>query len=107
LRTDQIFLSAVTLGELQTGVERTRHRDPNKAAEIEAWIGQLEASLQVLPMDGTCFREYARLMCGKPDQMLEDAMIAATARVHDLTVATRNGRDFRALGVRMTNPFEP
>lgn len=107
LRSDQIYLSAVTLGELQSGVERTRLRDPEKAAEIEAWIGQLDASLQVLPMDGTCFREYARLMCGKPDQLLEDAVIAATARVHGLTVATRNGRDFRTLGVPMTNPFEP
>jgi predicted nucleic acid-binding protein len=106
LRSDQILLSTVTLGELQTGVERTRKRDPVKAAEIEAWIGKLEASLHVLPMDSACFREYGRLICGKPDQMLEDAMIAATARIHGLTVATRNGRDFRTFGVPMTNPFE-
>jgi predicted nucleic acid-binding protein len=106
LRNDQIYLSAVTIGELPAGVERTPRHDPLKAAEIEAWIGQLDASVSVLPMDGRCFREYARLMCGKPNQMLEDGMIAATARVHGLTVATRNVRDFRTLGVPMTNPFE-
>jgi hypothetical protein len=45
-------------------------------------------------------------MYGKPDSLLEDLMIAATARVHELTVATRNERDFAAAGVRIFNPFK-
>jgi toxin FitB len=58
-------------------------------------------------MDARCFREWARLMNGKSDTLLEDAMIAATARVHGLTVASRNERDFATLGVTLLNPFLP
>ena len=106
LRDDQIFLSAVTVGELQTGIEMTRQQDPAKAAEIEAWVEQVADSYQVLPMDTTCFREWARLMMGKPDRLMEDVMIAATARVNDLIVATRNERDFEQLRVEVLNPFQ-
>jgi predicted nucleic acid-binding protein len=105
LRDEQLFLSAVTLGELQAGIERTRDQDTKKAEEIESWVNQLADSIQVLPMDAPCFREWARLMNGKSDTLAEDAMIAATARVHGLTVATRNERDFKALGVALLNPF--
>ena len=82
LREDQLYVSAVTIGELQAGVERTRKQDAAKASEIAAWVDQLEASYRVLPMDTQCFREWARMMEGKPDDRLEDVMIAATARVH-------------------------
>lgn len=100
-----IYLSAVTVGELQAGVERTRRQDPAKAAEIELWIDQLADSYQVLPMDTACFREWARLMSGRANDLIENAMIAATARIHQLTVATRNERDFAHLGVKIFNPF--
>jgi predicted nucleic acid-binding protein len=56
-------------------------------------------------MDSLCFREWARLMKGKSDQLLEDAVIAATVRVHALTVATRNENDFALLSVELINPF--
>ena len=56
-------------------------------------------------MDGAALREWARLMHGKSDALYEDAMIAATARIHGLTVATRNERDFHNLGVPIVNPF--
>lgn len=103
---EQLFLSAVTMGELQAGIERTRRQDRPKADEIEIWVDQLAGSYQILPMDALCFREWGRLMDQKPDQLLEDAMIAATARVHRLTVATRNERDFRRLDVHIFNPFK-
>jgi toxin FitB len=105
LPPNQLALSAVTIGELQAGVERTRRQDPRKAHEIERWLDQLSASYEVLPMDAPCFREWARLMEGKPEQLLEDMMIAATARVHHLTLATRNVRDFTGIDVRVVNPF--
>jgi predicted nucleic acid-binding protein len=57
-------------------------------------------------MDALCFREWARLMHGKPDDLLEDVMIAATARIHDLILATRNERDFASLGLQIFNPFK-
>lgn len=103
---EQLFLSAVTLGELQAGIERLRHQDAAKAREIELWAEQLAASYQILPMDTTCFREWGRIIARKPDELLEDAMIAATARVHHLIVATRNEGDFKRLDVSIVNPFK-
>jgi predicted nucleic acid-binding protein len=56
-------------------------------------------------MDAVCFREWARLLEGKQEHLLEDAMIAATARIHGLVVATRNDKDFAQLDVPIENPF--
>jgi len=106
LRDEQICLSAVTLGELQEGIERTRKQDATKASAIEAWVDQLENSATVLPIDGRCFRETARMMAGKREDLFYDVMIAATARLHGLTVATRNEKDFKHLGVAIINPFK-
>ena len=106
LRPEQIFVSAVTIGKLQTGVELTRKNDPAKAHEIEDWLDQIEASLAALAMDSRCFREWARLMVGKSGAYSEDAMIAATGRVHGLVIATRNERDFRQFQVPVFNPFQ-
>jgi toxin FitB len=106
LQVGQVFFSAVTFGEIQRGVELTRRQDVAKASEIEAWAKQLENASQVLAMDAACFREYARLMHRRSNTLSEDAMIAATARVHGLTVATRNERDFRHLDVAVVNPFK-
>jgi toxin FitB len=58
-----------------------------------------------VPMDASMFREWARLMEGRSEQLLEDAMIAATARIRGLIVATRNVRDFKGLAVEVFNPF--
>ena len=102
----QGFFSAVTFGEIQAGVELTRRPDPAKANEIEAWATQLERSSQALPLDAACFREYARLMHGRSETLVEDAMIAATARVHGLTVATRNEGGFAHFDVAVLNPFK-
>jgi toxin FitB len=102
---EQVFISAVTLGELQAGVENARRQDTGRADIIESWIDNVAASYNVLPMDGGAFRCWARLMHGKPADLIADAMIAATAVVHNLTVATRNLRDFERLGVPAFNPF--
>jgi predicted nucleic acid-binding protein len=103
---EDLHLSAVTLGELQAGVEITREQDPNKAAEIEAWIDRVEQMWNVLPPDGRTFRTWARLMHRQQDHLLDDALIAATALVHHLIVVTRNVKDFSAFEVRVLNPFE-
>ena len=106
LRPEQVCLSAVTLGELQEGIERTRRQHPSKAAAIERWVDQLEELHFVIPMDGSCFREAARLMQGRQEDLQDDAMIAAIARLHGLTVATRNERDFVHMEVGIENPFK-
>ena len=104
--TNALFISAMTIGELQRGVEVTRQQDADKAAQIESWLEQIIASGQLLPLDAAVCREWARLMHGKSDTLADDAFIAATAIVYRLTVVTRNVRDFKALGVTTLNPFQ-
>lgn len=101
-----LHLSAVTLGELQAGVEITREQDLVKAAEIEAWIDQVAQTWNVLPLDGRTFRVWAKLMHRRSDDLLADALIAATAINHHLIVVTRNVRDFAIFGTETLNPFE-
>lgn len=101
----QLYLSAVTVGEIQAGIELTREQDARKADEIEAWLELLAGAYNVLPMDAATFRVWARLMHRRSDTLHEDAMIAATAKVHGLTVATRNVADFKVLGFEVFNPF--
>ena len=102
---EPIYLSAVTLGEMQAGIELTRDQDPEKAAAIEAWVDQVEQTSTILPLDGRTFRIWAKLMRHRSDDLIEDAMIAATALRHGLTVVTRNVRDFEPFGVATLNPF--
>lgn len=103
---DELFLAAATIGEIQRGVETTRRTNPSKALEIEEWLGEIVATSQILPADERVFRRWARLMDRRSSDLIVDALIAATAQVHDLTVATRNVRDFEALGIAVVNPFE-
>src|SRR5690606_20873694 len=73
-----LFLSAVTLGEIQAGIELTREQDPTKAAELEAWLELVACAYNVLPMDAAAFRKWAKLMHRQSDTLYEDAIIAAS-----------------------------
>jgi predicted nucleic acid-binding protein len=101
-----LFMSAVTVGEIQAGIDLTREQDAAKATEIEVWLEQVAASYAVLPMDAAAFRVWARLMHRRSDTLIEDAMIAATAKAHGLTVVTRNVADFKPFAVPVLNPFK-
>ena len=102
---EALYLSAVTIGEIQAGIEVTRGQDPRKAEEIEGWLENLAQSFNVVPADAGIFRRWAQLMHRRPEHHLEDALIAATALVRGLTVVTRNVDDFRPFEVDLINPF--
>ena len=75
--------------------------NPARADELETWLGRVLASYSVLAVDADAFREWAKLMHRQSDTLIQDAMIAAVAIVHRLTVVTRNVKDFEQLGVQV------
>ena len=86
--------------------ELTRAQDPQKAQVIEAWLNRVAESYNILPLDGKVFRVWAKLMHGTSNTLYEDAMIAASAKVHHLTVVTGNLADFKMLDIDWLNPFD-
>lgn len=105
--SERLHLSAVTIGEIQAGIEITRATDADKARELETWLEQVVLAYPVLVLDSAAFREWGRLMHRQSGALVQDAMIAAVARAHGLTVVTRNVRDFEPFGVPVLDPFAP
>jgi toxin FitB len=103
-----LFVSAITIMELETGVLRVEQRDVTQGAMLRAWLDQHvlpEFTGRVLPVDTVVAQRCARLHV--PDPRSErDALIAATALVHGMTVVTRNVADFMATGVAILNPWD-
>jgi predicted nucleic acid-binding protein len=102
-----LFLSTVTIGEVEKGIERQRGREPAFAEALLAWLERsLEAYAdRLLPVTIRVARRWGRLS-GRLGRDDVDLLIAATALEHDLTVATRNIRHFVPTGVAVENPFE-
>ncbi len=98
-------MSAVTIGEIQAGIEITRDQDAKKATEIEEWLDSVSHSYNVVAADAAVFRRWAQLMHRRTDHHLEDGLIAATALLRGFTVVTRNVRDFEPFDVPLLNPF--
>lgn len=102
-----LYLSALTMGELQRAVALTRHRgDTAQAAVLEQWLATVleDFGRQVLPVDTDVAQVWGQLRAPRPEHAL-DKFIAATALIHDLTVVTRNVEDLRCTGAMLLNPF--
>ena len=95
----------MTIGEIQAGIELSRDQDSAKADATERWLDQVGNTFTILTMDGPAFRRWAQLMHRQSDTLYEDVMIAAIAKVHQLTVVTRNVGDFSQFEVPLLNPF--
>jgi len=101
----ELFISAVTVGEIQSGIEITREQDQEKAAAIEVWLDQVMETSQIIGLDAHTFRIWARLMHRQSNNVIEDALIAASAIANQFTVVTRNIGDFERFGLKVVNPF--
>jgi predicted nucleic acid-binding protein len=101
-----LSVSAISVGEIQRGIEMAREQDAVHAKTIEEWLHRLVESMPVRPLDAACMIEWARLMHRQQPHLVADAMIAATGRVYNLIVVTRNVRDFRLFPVTTLNPFD-
>jgi predicted nucleic acid-binding protein len=101
-------LSVLVIGEIRRGIEAVRRRDSRGASALERWLGRLlrEHAERVLPIDARVAEEWGRLSAIRPGSVV-DVLLAATARVHGLTLVTRNVRDVEWTGVAWLNPFEP
>jgi toxin FitB len=101
-----VFVSAISLGEIESGIERQRSINPDFANELTLWLATLEQQFAsaILPVDSTVAKIWGRL-CAQTGNKGTDNLIAATALRHNLTVATRNTKHFEPTGVRVINPF--
>lgn len=107
LAPDEIFLSVLVVGEIRTGIERIRRRDDEAARALDRWLRELLRTHEqrILPIDLAVAEEWGRLNAPVRVSAV-DGLLAATAKVHGLSLATRNVRDVVRAGVRVVNPFE-
>jgi len=105
--SDPVYLSTISIGELRRGVELIRHRgDLDQAALLENWLAKIlsDFSDRVLAFDAEAAQVWGRLRVPDPSNAL-DKQIAAIALVNDMTVVTRNTKDFEGTGLSLKNPF--
>ena len=104
---DRLHVSVLTLGEIEQGIARVRGRgDQSQASALERWLRDVQAGFEdrILPVTLPVAAAWGRQQYTRPLPLI-DALLAATARVHGLTVVTRNVKDFEPTGVQVLNPF--
>lgn len=104
----ELFLSVLVVGEIRRGIEQIRRRDPAQADVYEKWLTRLRQDYadRILPVTSEVTDVWGRMNVPDPVPVI-DGLMAATARVHRLTLVTRNIRDLAPSGVDLLNPFEP
>ena len=105
--SDELFLSALVLGEIRRGIERLRARDAAQAGVFERWLNELKQRFgdRIIPIDGVIAEEWGRLNASDPIPV-EDGLMAATARVRCMILVTRNVADVARTGVAVLNPWD-
>jgi len=103
---EDLFVSVLVLGEIRQGIERIRLRDQPQARALEKWLRWIstEYADRLLPVDEPVADRWGRMGLRQPVPLL-DALLAATALVHDLVVVSRDEEGFRNTGAQVLNPF--
>jgi predicted nucleic acid-binding protein len=107
IEDEAVYLSVLVLGEIRRGIERVRPNDPAQARTLERWLAEVNGSFadRILSIDQATADEWGRMTAGRPRSTI-NALLAATAKVHGMTLVTRNSSDVAGVGVDVLNPFE-
>ena len=105
---EELYLSVLVLGEVRKGIELVRPRDLAKTTALEQWLQAVQSAFgeRIYPVDQAVADEWGRMNAPVPVSVI-DGLLAATAKVHGLTFATRNIADVRNTGAQLVNPFDP
>lgn len=108
LENEEILLSVLTIGEIRRGIESIRIRDRGAATALDGWLHQIVAQYgdRILPIDRSIADEWGRINVPNPLPVV-DGLLAATAKICGLTLATRNVKDIARTGASFVNPFLP
>jgi hypothetical protein len=103
----EMYLSVMAIAEIRKGIEQVRSRAPRQAEALEEWVSDLRGIYadRILPVDAAVADEWGRLTAAVRPPIV-DGLMAATAKVHRLTLATRNIADVARTGVPVVNPFD-
>ncbi len=104
--SSDLYLSVLTIGEIRMGITRRRRKDPTAADILEHWAREIEETFsdRIIPVDTSIARIWGELNRERPLPVV-DALLAATAIKHDLTLVTRNVKDIASTGVSLINPW--
>jgi toxin FitB len=105
---ESLYLSVLVLGEIRRGIERKRPKDVAQSSVLEKWLEDVDRAFgeRILPISRLVAEEWGRMGSIRPLSVV-DGLMAATAKVHRLTLVTRNVSDVQGLGAQILNPFEP
>jgi toxin FitB len=108
VKSAELFVSVLTIGEIRAGIERLRRKDKDQANALDQWLAGLCASYadRIINVDAGIADEWGRLNASDPLPVI-DGLLAATARARGWTLVTRNVADLGKCGVRLLNPFQP
>jgi predicted nucleic acid-binding protein len=103
---DELYVSVLVLGEIEKGIELVAPRDRDRARALQGWLARLEVAFRgrTVPVDRDIAHEWGRMSAVRPIPVI-DGLLAASAKVRDLTLVTRNTKQLAGLGARLLDPF--